>query len=323
MPVINVQSQLTLIELAKRTNDKNLLTIAEVLTQDHPILADAIWLESNQPTSHVGTKRTNLPAGTWRRLNKGVATEASATTQVTEPMGMLESYSKVDAKLVSLAPNKAEFRSQEDLAFVEGLSQTIETAIIYADVSTTPEKFDGFAPRYNTLSLANVADNGGAGGDCQSLWIIQWGATKVHLIYPPGGNVGIKVQDLGEQTVYDSEATPLPYQAFMTHFMVDCGLYVHDDRCVQRIANIETTGADNLLDDDLIIASLNLMPQRGGGPGTAMYASRVLLTQFDIMAKDKTNVNYTSDTAFGEMVTRFRGVPIRLCEAIVDETAIA
>ena len=323
MAVINVQSQLTLIELAKRTNDKNLLTIAEVLTQDHPILADAIWLESNQPTSHVGTKRTNLPAGTWRRLNKGVATEASATTQVTEPMGMLESYSKVDAKLVSLAPNKAEFRSQEDLAFVEGLSQTIETAIIYADVSTTPEKFDGFAPRYNTLSLANVADNGGAGGDCQSLWIIQWGATKVHLIYPPGGSVGIKVQDLGEQTVYDSEATPLPYQAFMTHFMVDCGLYVHDDRCVQRIANIETTGADNLLDDDLIIASLNLMPQRGGGPGTAMYASRVLLTQFDIMAKDKTNVNYTSDTAFGEMVTRFRGVPIRLCEAIVDETAIA
>jgi len=323
MTVINVQSQLTLIELAKRTNDKNLLTIAEVLTQDHPILADAVWLESNQPTSHVGTKRTNLPTGTWRRLNKGVATEASATTQVTEPMGMLESYSKVDAKLVSLAPNKAEFRSQEDLAFVEGLSQTIETAIIYSDFATTPEKFDGFTPRYNSLALANVADNGGSGADCQSLWIIQWGATKVHLIYPPGGSVGIKVQDLGELTVYDDETIPAPYQAFMTHFTMDCGLYVHDDRCVQRIANIETTGASNLLDDDLIIASLNLMPQRGGGPGTAMYASRILLTQFDIMAKDKTNVNYTSDTAFGEMVTRFRGVPIRLCEAIVDETAIA
>jgi len=323
MAVINVQSQLTLIELAKRTNDKNLLTIAEVLTQDHPILADAVWLESNQPTSHVGTKRTNLPTGTWRRLNKGVATEASATTQVTEPMGMLESYSKVDAKLVSLAPNKAEFRSQEDLAFVEGLSQTIETAIIYSDLATTPEKFDGFTPRYNSLALANVAGNGGSGADCQSLWIIQWGATKVHLIYPPGGSVGIKVQDLGELTVYDDETIPAPYQAFMTHFTMDCGLYVHDDRCVQRIANIETTGASNLLDDDLIIASLNLMPQRGGGPGTAMYASRILLTQFDIMAKDKTNVNYTSDTAFGEMVTRFRGVPIRLCEAIVDETAIA
>ena len=42
------------------------------------------------------------------------------------------------------------------------------------------------------------------------------------------------------------------------------------------------------------------------------------------MAKDKTNVNYTSSDAFGVPVTRFRGVPVRLCEAIVDtETAIS
>ena len=319
--VVNVQSQITLVELAKRTNDKNLLTIAEVLTQDHPFLADAVALESNQTTSHVGTKRTNLPTGTWRRLNKGVSVEASATTQVTEPMGMLEAYSQVDAKLVRMAPNPQQFRSQEDLAFVEGLSQSVESALIYGDLSSDPEKFDGLATRYNLTSMSNVYGNSGTGSDTTSLWIVQWGPTKVHILYPPGGAVGIKTEDKGQLTVYDDDSKP--YEAYVTHFMVDSGIFVHDDRCVQRIANIETSGSSNTLDDDLIIEALNQMPQRGGGPGTAIYVNRTLCTQFDILAKDKTNVNYTSDTAFGEMVTRFRGVPVRLCEAILDtETAI-
>ncbi len=320
--VVNVQSQLTLIELAKRTNDKDILTISEVLTEDHPLLADGIWVEANQATSHVGTQRTSLPTGTWSRINKGVAIEASATKQITEPIGMLEAYSRVDDRLVRLAPDKALFRSQEDLAFVEGLSQTMEDAITKGNVSDDPEKFDGFETRYNALSLANVHDGGGSGSDTTSLIIVQWGPTKVHYIYPPGFKVGLETEDKGKTTVYDTNQ--LPYEAWMTHFMMHCGIFVHDDRCVQRIANIETAGASNTLDDDDIIYALNRMPQRGGGPGTAIYANRTLCYQFDILAKDKTNVNYTADNAFGEPVTRFRGVPIRMCEAILDtETAIS
>ena len=321
MATVAVQSQLTLIELAKRTNDKNLLTIAEVLAETNEIIQDAVWLESNQPTSHVGTQRTHLPVGTWRRINKGVVEEAAATKQVTEPMGMLEAYSTVDARLVALAPDKAAFRSQEDLAFVEGLSQTLVGKLIYGVLADDPEVFDGFAARYNLTSLANVYGGGGTGDDTTSLWILQWGPTKVHLIYPPGGNMGIKTRDLGEQTVYDGDGNP--YQAYRTHFGIDCGIYVHDDRCVQRVANIETAGATNTLDDDDLIAALNQMPVRGGGPGTAIYVNRTISTQFDILAKDKSNVNYASDNAFGVPVVRFRGVPVRLVEQILDtETAI-
>jgi hypothetical protein len=319
--VVNPTSQLTLMELAKRTNDKNLLTIAEVLTKEKAILADGIAVESNQPTSHVGTKRTNLPAGSWRRINKGVQTEASSTKQITEAMGMLESYSQIDKRLVDLSANKQEFRSQEDLAFIEGLSQTVETALIYGATEDNPEQIDGFASRYNATTMDNVYDAGGGGSDTTSLWIIQWATNKVHLIYPPGGNVGIHAKDLGEMRV--ESASGYYYQAYVTHFAIDTGIFVHDDRCVQRIANIETSGTTNILDDDTIIEALNQMPQRGGGAGTAIYVNRTLCTQFDILAKDKANVNYSSDNAFGEMVTRFRGTPIRLCESIVDtETAI-
>jgi hypothetical protein len=52
------------------------------------------------------------------------------------------------------------------------------------------------------------------------------------------------------------------YQEF---FRVACGLVVKDDRCVMRLANIETTGSSNILDEDNLIKLINRMPRRGAG----------------------------------------------------------
>lgn len=322
MGLLAQQSQLTLVELAKRTNNGNILTIAEVLAQVNEIIQDAVWIESNQATSHVGTVRTHLPTGSWRRINAGVASEASSTRQVTEGMGMLESYSKVDCKLCAIAPNPQQFRSDEDKAFIEGMGQNFVYTILYGNLSTDPEAFNGLATRYNLTSLANVIGGGGTGSDTTSLWIIDWGPTACHLIYPKGSTTGLSHRDLGEQTVSDGAGGE--YQAYRTHFKIDGGLFVHDDRCIQRIANIETSGAVNTLSDNDIIELLNQMPTAGGTGSTRIYVNRTLKTQFDILAKDKSNVNYTSDTAFGKPVTNFRGVPVRLVEQILStETAIS
>ena len=65
------------------------------------------------------------------------------------------------------------------------------------------------------------------------------------------------------------------------------------------------------------------MPKAGGGPTARIYANRNLKTQFDILAKDKTNVNYFVENVFGEPMTIFRTVPIRLAEGLTNaETAI-
>ncbi len=317
-----LQDQLTLLELAKRMNNANLLQIAEVLNQVNEILQDAVWVESNQPTSHVGTQRTHLPTGTWRQVNKGVAKHASATKQVVEPIGRLEDYSIVDKILVEIAPNPQKFRSDEDLAFIEGMSQTFVGTLFYGDQSTDPESFDGFSTRYNALSMANVIGGNGTGNDTTSVWVIEWGPTKCHLIYPKGSSLGINQQDLGIRPAYDSNN--LPYEAYWTHFRISGGIFVHDDRCVQRYANIETSGTNNTFNDDILLEALNCLPQAGGGPGTRIYTNRTLKTQMDILAKDKTNVNYTADTAFGVPVTRFRGVPVQLVEQLLNtESAIS
>ena len=323
MTVFNQHSQYTLVELAKRTNNGNLLEIAEVLSITKEMFQDAVWVEANQTASHVGTKRTNLPSGTHRQANQGVASEASSTKQVAEPICRLEAHSRVDEAILDLAPDKAKARSQEDLAFVEGLGQTIETNMIYGDIDTNPEQIDGLATRYDATADANVIGASGTGNDTTSLWIIEWGPMKVHMIYPKGSQAGLQTEDMGKQLVTNDSGSTY-FWAWFTKFVAWYGLYVHDDRCVQRIANIETSGSTNTLDDDDIIEALNLLPQAGGGGSTAIYVNRTLKTQLEILAKDKDNVNYTSDNAFGVPLTRFRGIPVRLCESIVNtESAIS
>jgi len=322
MSVFNQHSQYTLVELAKRTNNGNLLEIAEVLSITKEMFQDAVWIEANQTASHVGTKRTNLPSGTHRQANQGVASEASSTKQVAEPICRLEAHSRVDEAILDLAPDKAKARSQEDLAFVEGLGQTIETNMIYGDIDTNPEQIDGLATRYDATADANVIGASGTGSDTTSLWVIEWGPMKVHMIYPKGSKAGLQTEDMGKQLVTNDSGSTY-FWAWFTKFVAWYGIYVHDDRCVQRIANIETSGTENKLDDDDIIEALNLLPQAGGGGSTAIYVNRTLKTQLEILAKDKSNVNYTSDNAFGVPLTRFRGIPVRLCESIVNtETAI-
>jgi hypothetical protein len=335
-----LRSQLTLLELAKRTLDGQHLAVAEVLAETNEVLTDAVWVESNQPTSHITTKRISLPAGTWRKVNAGVYREASATQQIVETIGLCESYSVVDKFLVDIAANPREFRSSEDLAFVEGLSQTLADALfrdnantIPGNMAANPERFNGFVIRYNSVNATgNVITEGGTAtaGDTTSVWVVQWGPSMVHMIYPKGSKMGIEVRDLGEQTVQaglmttgtdisavNSGGSITEYQAYRTHFKLAAGLVVRDDRCVQRLCNIDDLGDTAPLDEDNIIVMLNKLPYQG--KGAVIYCNNDTKTQLDILAKDSGNLAVASvEDAFGRPVTVFRGVPVRRVDAITN-----
>lgn len=320
MATTAVRGQLTFYELARRTGNNNLMEIAEVLDETRAMSEDAVWLEANNLTSHMVTIRTSLPTGTWRMLNYGVPAESSATRQIEEGIGSLESYSKIDRDWVNIAPNPQQARSDEERAFIEGLSQTLGDTLIYGNVYQDPEKIHGFANRYGTLGT-RVLDSGGTGSDLTSMWAIQWGRTKVHLIYPRGHKaMGVEMEDLGEDTVSDGAGGE--YQAYRTHFQIKTGLVVRDDRCVGRLANIETTGTTNIFDDTLMIQLLNRLYQRGRG--AVIYGNVTSLTQVDQQANSKTNVYYTIGQEFGKPINYFRGHPLKQEDSILDtEGAVA
>lgn len=322
MSTLNAVKQLTLVELAKRKDPSgNLATIAEVLAEDNEILTDAPYIEANDTFSHKIVRRANLPTGSWRQLNAGVANEASKTQEFTETIGMLETYARTDKDLVDSAPSPQAFRMQEAKAFLEGMSQTLASTVIYGNHQTDPEKFTGLASRMASIAAtSNVINEGGTGSDLTSIYIVQWGIGRAYMIYPKGSAIGIQHRDLGEDTVSDTAG--YWYQAYLDHFQVKCGMAVADPRCIARLANIETTGSSNIFDEDNIITLLNRMPMSGAG--AVIYCNATIKTQMEIALKDKANVNFTTDNGLGGVpVLRFRGVPVRKVDAItITETAL-
>lgn len=318
-------TQLTLMELANRTDPTgNLATIAEVLTEMNEILIDAPWVEANNQFAHRITRRASLPSGTWRRVNQGVAYSSSQTIPVSEAIGILEAFSRVDRVLVDTAPNPTEFRNDEATPHIEGLSQDLAYALIYGDASTTPETMTGLAPRLNATSLNNVVSEGGSSA-LTSIYVVQWGKTKTHMIYPKGHKaIGVEHKDIGLQIVNDASSNP--YLAYVDNFVSNSGLCVRDDRNIARYCNIETgSGATLIFNEDLLIGLINEMPN--GGKGAVIYCNSKVKTQMQIRLKDKTNVNFTQDSGdglSGKPLMRFNGCPIRQVDQISNaETAVS
>ena len=319
-------NDLGLVEIAKRTNNGNVLTVAEALSRMDEVFMDGVWVPCNQLASHVHTRRTVLPTGTWRKINIGAAIESSHTKQVVEAPGRLEAWSQIDeATLQTLLGDQAKFRSTEDMAFAMGLAQTAATALVSGDTLTTPEKFDGFNIRLNAAGTY-VLSSGGTGSDLTSVYFVQWGEDMVHFIFQPEvghGDAGspIKVNPKGLETITDSDGGL--FAGYRTQFVLSMGLAVHDDRCIARMANIEddVSGA-NLFEPDYAIGILNSMLNRGRG--VTMYAHQKVLSQIDVMAMDKLNVLYQVSDLFGEPVTRFRGSPVRQLDAItITQSAVS
>lgn len=316
MAQISTESPLTLIELAKRTNNGTVLDIAEVLSEKNRIIEDAIWQEANKTTSHVISRRQAEPSGTWRKYNEKVTPSASQTKQVVEQMGMLEAYSEIDKELVKLASDPANFRRTEDLGFVGGLSKEFARALIYADQEAYPSQFDGLADRLNDLSQDNVLSEGGTGSDLTSLYIVKWDVTDgAFLLYPKNSaSLGIEVEDLGEVTIGDD--TNGYYQGYRTHFILHTGLAVRDTRGIGRLCNIESPGTgSNELESDSMVEILNEFLDLNN---VVIYGNKNSITALDILAKDKTNVYYQPDMVWGKPTVHFRGVPVKRVDQIVS-----
>ena len=112
MATISTSTSLTLADLANRQGPDGSIDpkIIQILNQSSEILDDALFQECNDGSSHKTTVMSGLPTGTWRLLNYDVQPEKTTSVQIRDTCGMLETYSKVDAKLVSMAKDKAAFR---------------------------------------------------------------------------------------------------------------------------------------------------------------------------------------------------------------------
>lgn len=338
---------LTYADWAKRIDDNGKIAmIVEILSQTNEIMTDMLVLEGNLTTGHKTTVRTGLPTATWRLLNYGIVPTKSTTAQIVDTCGNLEAESQLDVDVAKLNNNAAEFRLSESRAFLEGMSQQMASTLIYGNTSVNPERYTGLSPRYNTVSTAsaqsawNVIDMGGTGSDNTSIWIVTWGEQTSHGIFPKGSTAGLAHTDMGKQRVQDTSqlfATGAYFWAWVDHYKWELGLTVRDWRYNVRLANIDvsdlaTVNAANIING--IVRGLNRLPTTGAGVTstqtsdaptiqgsmgrTVIYANRTVKTYLELQAMNKTNVLLQLTEFNGMAVTRFRGIPVRTVDAILN-----
>jgi hypothetical protein len=342
-------SALTYADWAKRsesTERDKIAMIIELLSQTNEIMMDMLVIEGNLPTGHKTTVRTGLPTATWRLLNYGIVPTKSTTAQIVDTVGNLEAESQVDRDIVKLAADPASFRLSESRAFLEGMSQQMASTLIYGSTAVNPERFTGLAPRYNTvstasaMSAANVIDMGGTGSDNTSIWIVTWGSETTAAISPKGNPTGLQHTDMGLQRVQDVNqafGTGAYFWAWVDHYKWELGLTVRDWRYNVRLANIDVSdlsgvNAANIING--IVRGLNRLPTTGTGVTTTqtsdaptiqgsmgrtvIYCNRTVKTFLELQAMNKTNVLLQLGEYNGMPVTRFRGVPVRTVDAILN-----
>ena len=307
---------------------------AEVLNRKCPLLQVLPLVASNQIMSNIAVRDSYLPSPSTRRFNEGILPTAGHTTPLTDPIMMIEDYSEVDYKLWKIQNDPNAWRQSKDKQKVEALTQTLEYGLFYGALKTNPAAINGLALRFNSLTTYpnndstwayNVVDGGGTGATTTSIWLMELGEHKVYGIYPKNLPAGLAIEDLGK--VSKEVGSGYLYEVLRTHFSWDIGLVIEDERCVQRYANIQASGASNIFDEQILIALKNYLPGAGEAPGTVILCNRAVKTQMDIRAVTaKMNTYFTQDNAgdvWGRAVTRFQGIPVLVAEKILStETAL-
>jgi hypothetical protein len=306
------------------------IAAAKTLSRKCPLIAILPMMPSNQIMSNIGSRDAYLSTPGTRRFNEGVTPTATKTTPFTDPICIVEDYSEVDKALWMIQNDPNRWREGKDQRKVETMTQKAENLLWYGNVATDTAGINGVCTRFNSLTRRpnsdtawpyNTVSAGGSGGDTTSIVVMQFGEGKVFGLYPKNLPGGLTIEDLGEVTKEESGKL---MQVLRTHFVWNFGLSIEDERCVQRISNIEVSGTTNIFDEDQLIVAINNLPDGGADPSTTIFVSRSVKNQLDIRAKDKNNVRYEMSEVWGQTVTKFRGVPVMLAEKLLEtETAVA
>ena len=304
------------------------LYAANVLARAVPLIEMLPFVASNQVLSNMGSRDSYLPTIGTRRFNEHISPTTSKTEPFTDPIAMFEDYSLVDKAMWAIQNEPNVWRQQKDAKKIEAFGQAAETMMLYGNMSTDDGAFNGLCTRFNSTTVYpngdsdwpyNVIDAGGSGSDTTSVLVLQLGPGKVYGIYPKNLPGGLQIEDLGQKTDMITDTTVKYMEVLMTHFTWFMGLVVEDERCVQRYGNIEVTGTTYTFNEDYLIEAIDNLPDGGDAPGTVILASRKIKTWLNIRAKDKDNVTYQPEEAWGgRRVTRFQGIPVLLAHKLSE-----
>lgn len=314
MPVLTLSDRMSVLEAVKRdgvTPDQR--RIIETLAETNELLRDAVILPANNGTQNKTVFRTVLPRGTHRKINQATKPQTSEVDTITDSVCQLTGYSEVDATLVDNQVSPQEFLQGETDAFLSGMAQDQAFDIIYGDNDADSGFINGFAKRRAVLGDMCFDAGGTTAGKLSSLYIVKWGQTFTHLLYPRGASgLGVKREDKGVVTVSRDNGN---LEMYRSYFECNYGITVRHPKSLLRIANIDETMQPENLVRLILAVSRNLAP---GAGSVSILANNSVLGIIDAATVGKSNVCYTAEDPWGKEIVKLRDMRFRQCDAILS-----
>ena len=195
----------------------------------------------------------------------------------------------------------------------------------------SPEQFNGLSIRYSSTTAKNgrnILLGGGAGSDNSSVWLVCWGDQTVHGLFPKGSQAGLLHEDEGLVTIENANGvTGARMRAYRERWLWKVGFAVKDWRYAVRIANIDISNlvAKSSAADlsELMIKAIHRIPNLKMGKPT-FYMNRTCIEMLDIQRRDDVQAGgqLKYEVVDGERIMSFRGIPIRMCDALVQTESL-
>jgi len=318
MPTKNLVTQMTALEVARRSSNPDAFTILETMALTNTMLQELPVMEANDGTIHTTVVRRSYPHGEHRIYNRGVGAKSSQTDTVKDVICMLESFSDVDERLAAHSGNPNALYLSEAQAFLIGMGNDQAKDLIYGNNAQKPEEISGLAVRYPKLS-DHCLDFGGTGNDLTSVYLIAAGPKACHLLYPRGSkSVGVVREDLGVSRVPDPNNPGKSFMAHTDHFLAEYGIAVAHPDAVFRICNIPNSLSDTQRKDLIEIILRNQKKLTKGVVNNVLFANEDIIYQIERAGREAQCVVFSETDPWGKPVSNINGMRFRQQDAILS-----
>ncbi|MHC4500234.1 MAG: major capsid protein [Planctomycetota bacterium] len=320
--------------------DGSHLEMAQNLVEVNDLVKDLPIFPANENLSHRDARWDSLPEASFIALGDAVTASFGRIQSYSETLGILKSKYQVPEDVLKAqgsAEDMARYRSDQERAHEEGMTQGLANALFNGTAAAAPEKLDGLTQRAPWNDVSNttyVFDCGGTGSDLRSAWLIKPGRTSFHLLHPkhhPTKGVTKIDRGLVPTTVTTTDVNGTSNATrfdVMTDFEWWVGWNIKNQKAIKRICNIEVAYAD--LSEILIrkivearhihtvVSSMRgaVNPAQQVEAPWFLYCDPYVYIQLLSLVMGKSNVRYSSDNPYKMSLPMIGDIIIRRCDAL-------
>lgn len=300
-------SALTLLDIAKRTNNDRIIGTVEEVTTFAPEIR-TILARPKAGTSYQIHRRTKLPQGSFRGANEGSPLTKSETEQVLAQMYFFDTQLQVDESLVQADDGElGDVLAFEAMGAVQGSFDYLGKQTWYGENANT-KGFQGlreYATQTNSVNAEGVT--------AVSTAYLLWMPPTYHGVFFDIGLRGaMEFPEWRKHQIVDSNSNP--YTAYVSNMSFWIGLNVASANAVYRVNNLTTAKPFT----DALGAELLAKVPMARRNNLVWFVNREVAFQ---LQKSRSSIgNVQADTggtpAFSPLPVECQGIPIVITDSL-------